>query len=170
MAVVATRPRLTWRGFSVVQSVLTGGTLAAHNLGVVGFQPTLAQLGVHGDYTIRRVRWSIGLFSSLVEAIDDVRMFTWGMTVVTADAFATGGGALPNPQDDPADWFGYGTIPYAEVPVTDDKVHRFLELDGRSMRRINENSQVPALILFIQAGQTVNYVLAGRMLVSHGRG
>ena len=168
-AVIA-RPRLTWKAFQQDPSTLTGGTTRIFDLSVQGVTPTLPQLGIFGDYTIRRCRWKMSGYDtdSFVSA-REVLVY-WGLTVVSADAFASGSGALPDPRTDAADWFGYGIATYRTSNVNDAQVSRFeLDLDVRSMRKVNENSQVPALVLSSVSGELTEFVFAGRMLVSHGR-
>ena len=165
------RPRLTWRLFEHEGLTLTGGTVVTVNMAVDGVAATLASLGVVGDYTIRRVRWTLGLWDTDAEVT--LRMVTvyWGMTVVSDDAVASGSGAMADPRVDSADWFGYGTPMYSVAPAGADSPDqpRLYEYDVRSMRKVNENNQVPVLRLSMIAGETALYQVAGRVLVSHGR-
>ena len=170
--VVAPKPRLTWRPFLIEEITVAGGATSIFNLGTVGPGPMLTALGVFGDFTIRRMRWTLGAIDADVESVaDEITVLHWGMTIVSLDAFNSGGGALPDPRDDAADWFGYGTVmlaartggtgsPESMIPLTED---------GRAMRKVNENSHVVALVFSTDVGRTVKLSAAGRMLVSHGR-
>ena len=167
-----TRPRLTWRAFRVESLTLTGGVNQVFDLGNIGPAPSLADLGIIGDYTIRRVRWSFWLHNIDAESTVNVPLAVYmGMTVISADAFGSGVGASPDPLDDAADWWAYHVAPYfVTAAVATDADRRVYEWDERSMRRVNENSSVPALILSLAANETAQFAFAGRMLVSHGRG
>jgi len=167
---VATRPRLTWRAFDNGLNQITGGTLGIFDLSTIGASPDLTALGIFGDYTIRRTRFNLSLVLASVEATITPNYLWYGCSVQGADAVATGGGALPNPLDDAADWYVWGVVPFNDDPTAGSQEHFSVEVDSRAMRRVNENSQRPVLSLFLEAGVDVFAKFAGRMLVSHGRG
>ena len=167
------RPRLTWRMFQADPFTLVGGTRQIFNLGVNGVGSSLALLGIVGDYTIRRVRWHVGIHDT--DAFTTVRevLVYWGMTVVSIDAFLAGPGSLPDPRTDSADWFGYGVLTY----ITENLGNFFgwapnriaADLDVRSMRKVNENNEAIALVFSTVAGEQAEVAFGGRLLVSHGR-
>ncbi len=171
---MAARPRLTWKAFQQDPSTLVGGTTRIFDLSVQGVTPTLPELGIFGDYTIRRVRWR---FSGRdIDSFVGKRLVLvfWGMIVVSDDAFASGSGAVPDPRTDAADWFAYGVMTYVTGfdSIGQDTLIATTfsaELDSRSMRKVNENSQVPVLVLSTVTGETTEVVFGGRLLVSHGR-
>ncbi len=166
----AGRPRLTWRAFSEVAQTLVGGTNLVVPMTTAGPAPDLSALGVFGDYTIRRVRWSLGLQELDAENTNGAfQVVFWGMTVVSNDALASGVGAIPDPVSDPADWFGYGTAMYQTLDTGKESVAREYQFDVRSMRKVNENGQTPVLVFSVNTGETVGLTHAGRVLVSHGR-
>jgi len=165
-------PRLTWRAFESGPFTLSGGTNQGFDLGVEGLGPTLVALGIVGDYTIRRVRWRLAVNNADAEdAVNTANMLFAGMVVVSADAFASGVGALPNPISDASPWWAYHTLPYfvGGTLTGRNEAYQHYELDERSMRKVNENSQVPALVFALITGGTANVTFAGRILVSHGR-
>ena len=144
------------------------------SLAAGGVAPTLSALGIFGDYTIRRVRWSLWLHNTDAESAVNYPLAVYlGMTIITSDAFASGVGATPDPTDDAADWFAYHVAPYFVTSATQASGNtadlRVYEWDERSMRRVNENSQVPVLVLALAPNETAQVAWAGRMLVSHGR-
>jgi len=169
----ALRPRLTWRAFEHEGFTIVGGTTKIVNMTVDGVSPTLSALGVQGDYTIRRVRASLALWDTDIETTQRFVTVYWGMTIVSVDAEASGSGALADPRTDSADWFGYGTAMYPVVPTVSGapsaQGYRWFDIDVRSMRKVNENSQVAVMLLNMVAGENALYQVAGRMLVSHGR-
>jgi len=165
----ALRPRLTWRIFDRGAANLTGGTNQAFDLGAEGSASTLASLGIVGDYTIRRVRWALAMRDEDVETNGLPRFLNWGMTVVSSDAFSSGVGAIPDPANDNADWWGYGSAGYFELETGFETPRYVYEYDVRSMRKVNENSQIPALVLSLAPGRVVSFSFFGRILVSHGR-
>jgi len=168
------RPRLTWRSFQFEAAAITlvGGTNAIVNLGADGPATSLAGLGIHGDYTIRRTRYELTVIGDSVETEEAAVNLWCACIVVSADAFASGSGALPAPQTDNADWYQYNILQYPPNPddvsrVTD--AMRSISVDSKAMRKINENSQVPAMVLQVQTGFSCLVTMAGRMLVSQGR-
>jgi len=169
----ALRPRLTWRQYGIGALIdVVGGTNRIFDLGAEGSAPSFAALGVFGDFTIRRLRWEMSATVATVEVTPEATPLWFGVTVVSSDAFNTGSGALPDPQLDSADWMAWGvmlvpTDPDAGGQVTDAFVYR--TVDNRSMRKVNENSQVVALVFSAIAGFTIRVNFAGRILVSHGR-
>ena len=168
----ALRARLTWRMFTKPAFGLVGGTNQAFNIAVEGPGSTLTALGVVGDYTIRRVRWSLAVRNNDAETGADTPVpFYLGMTVATSDAFASGVGALPSPEDDSADWFAYHAKHYFVGGTLTGRFEQYnqWDLDERSMRKVNENSQMPVLVFAIPTGETASVAFAGRILVSHGR-
>ena len=170
----AMRPRLTWRQFFDDSGLVdvVGGTNQIRDLGTVGPAPDLSSLGVIGDYTIRRLRYELSTLMATTETIPEGVPLFYGVIVVNQDAFGSGAGALPSPSSDAADWMSWGVIltpadPNATGQVTD--AMRFVTVDNRSMRKVNENSQVIALVLETLVGFTIRVNYAGRLLVSHGR-
>ena len=167
---VANRPRLTWRPFSTEAFTLVGGTNQVFRLDTIGNGPILADLGVFGDYTIRRIRATLGLNEADLENTNgSPQVLFWGMTIVSVDAFSSGTGAVPDPENDAADWFGYGT-PFYQRHDTGFKDEMWTySIDIQSMRKVNENSQTPVVVFHLLTAQTALVSIAGRMLVSHGR-
>ena len=163
------KPRLTWRGFHVAGTSLVGGTNLAFDLSAIGSYPSLTALGVFGDYTVRRVRWSLYARDIDAESTDVAQVAAWGLVIVNIDAFNSGVGALPDPLSDAADWFGHGYVAYSSLLAAGRDTSRVYELDNRAMRRVNENSQVPIIVLAGIAGETMHFAFGGRLLVSHGR-
>ena len=162
-----------WRQFGDGSLIdVIGGSNHIEDLGVDGAAPSLATLGVVGDFTIRRLRWEMSATVATVEAVPEATPLWFGVMVVSSDAFNSGSGALPSPRDDAGDWMAWGvmlvpTDPDAGGQVTDAFVYR--TVDNRSMRKVNENSQVVAIVLECLLGFTVRVNYAGRILVSHGR-
>jgi len=169
--VAVTRPRLTWRSFLVEGFTLAGGVTFVMSLSEAGVSPLLSDLGVVGDYTIRRVRWTLGLRNIDLTFTRRIVTVYWGMTVVGRDAFGSGSGAVGDPRQDANDWFGYGTVMYAtDVTLVEPSVLlESRDIDVRSMRKVNENNSLPVLVLSVVAGETALFNIAGRLLVSHGR-
>jgi len=170
----AGRPRLTWRAFAeeAESIVVVGGTTQVFDLGTEGLSEDLTALGVFGDYTVRRTRFELGARVASTEANQFLVSLWYGCIVVGLDAFASGSGAVADPQDDNADWFVYGvlqvpTFPGATGQVTD--AFRQVSVDSRLMRKVNENNQVIALVFSTTTGVSVQLNFAGRILVSHGR-
>ena len=162
------RPRYTWRTFDVASSNMSGGTNLVYSLATVGAAPDLGDLGIFGDYTIRRVHLTLAMVSN-VAATGILDIVYWGMTVVSSDALAQGAASLPDARLDSADWFGHGVVAVLTATSIADRLMVTTHVDVKSMRKVNENNQDPAIVFSSISGDDVTLRFGGRMLVSHGR-
>ena len=165
------RPRLTWRRFDSAGDItIVPGAQASVNLVNDGLGPDLANFGILGDYTVRRIRGVISATSALGSESNTTDYVAWGIGVLEADADIAN--VFPEPLTDPFDWFGYGHVMVSLQGGFTAAIHpmTLIELDVRSMRKVNENHQVLVMVLEAPAGNTGNVVLniVGRLLVSHG--
>ena len=131
----------------------------------------MSALGVIGDYTVRRIRGSIAVQSALGVEDNAAQELTYGILVADVDAVA--GAALPESDEDPADWMAYGVVFTSAMGSFSAGVHplEVVEIDNKAMRKVNENHQQLVMILDSHPANAGNLVVqtAGRFLVSHGR-
>ena len=142
------------------------------DLTTVGLWPAFSVLGIAGDYTVRRIRGflsavSVNNGSSIVQNTISWGIYIAGKDAATASAFA-------DPQSDPTDWMAFGTFGvelFEPGPVGTVRPWVNVEIDNKSMRKVNENHQVPVLMIMSNTGNVGNMQVntAGRILVSHGR-
>ena len=169
---VSLKPRLTWRAWdNEGASVLIPGAQTIVDLTTAGNWPSLVNLGVIGDYTVRRVRGELTCQALVGVETNQAEQLTWGLFIAEADAVAAS--VVPEADNDAADWFGYGVVFMDAQGSFSAGIHpsRFAVIDSKSMRKVNENHQ--RLVLVIDAsGNNIGNVgvhTAGRFLVSHGR-
>jgi len=171
VVVRSSRPRLTWRGWhnGLGATIIPGGQ-ALVDLNNVGTWPTLAGMGIVGDYTIRRIRFTMGVQALLAVENTAAEALFWGITVVEDDAFAAA--AVAEPEDDPADWMGYGTELASVQGSFSASTHplTLVKQDVKSMRKVNENHQRVVMVLEASGvnNGNIQVQVAGRMLVSQG--
>ncbi len=169
---VAGKPRYLWRQFHNAEFVLTPGSQAFTSFSNTGGWPDLVDLGVHGDYTIRRVRGKIFATSALGSETNVMESLGYGAGIFQSDAVAVT--AFPEIFADPFDWFIYGIIgvSLASAGLTAG-VHPLMTevIDNKSMRKVNENHQEAGLIMESSAANAGNITItvSGRMLISYGR-
>jgi len=166
--VARVRPRYTWRFYEATGAIGSGGALT-FILNTIGSVPDLKDLGVFGDYTIRRV---IGkLFASSTNPTENtsVDWLVWGLIVADRDAVA--GGTTPDPRSDAADWFGFGQVGVSMQGSFSSSVHPLQSefTESRAMRKVNENNQ--DVIMRVEASTanigSITVDVVGRLLVSH---
>jgi len=165
------RPRYTWRMFESTETLTTVAAVSI-DLNTAGTMASLSGLGIFGDYTVRRIRGAIAMTSFAAGASQAILGLAWGITILENDALALG--ALPEPINDPVDWMGYGTLYVGQTaPGTSVAIHptESLVIDGKSMRKVNENHQSVVMILqwLSTTDETLRIEVSGRMLVSHGQ-
>jgi len=73
----------------------------------------------------------------------------YGITLVSADAFAAGPASLPDPTADDADWIAHGSFAVVSPVAAVVSQNQFAEIhiDNDSMRKVRENNSVLALII-----------------------
>ena len=167
------RPRYTWRYFDTALSNLLAGGNLSFDIGTVGNAPDLADLGVIGDYTVRRLHMLIGSTSENNGEATTLDGYVWGVGVISQDAFNAG--VFPDPKADAYDWLAFGGryVPLSSAGGLATN-HPYVQeiVDNRSMRKVNENSQALVIILdnpAVNNVATISIRLMGRLLVSHGQ-
>jgi len=168
--VARSRPRYTWRFWQSAQSIATA-TSVGIDLGTAGGMVSLSDLGIKGDYTLRRIRGQMAVSSSRnSESQVDVGI-AWGIYIADTDAFAAA--AWPEPSQDPADWLAFGTVYADQRAALGGAFHptTFAPLESKAMRKVNENNQTVALIIqwLSLTDQVTQVNTSGRLLVSHGQ-
>ena len=170
---VAARPRYTWRFFNSPENVTVPGVGVFVLFANTGAWPDLVDLGVFGDFTIRRLHATLLTTSALGSETNVMDQVVYGAGVFEVDAITAG--AFPDPLEDAFDWFAFGSVgvSLASAGLTAG-VHPMQseKIDSKSMRKVNANHQQPGMIVFSSAfnAGNITWTLGGRMLVSHGRG
>jgi len=107
-----------------------------------GQMADLGTLGVKGDYTVRRIRGVLGVVSALGTETNAPDVLAWGIGIIENDALLAT--TFPDVRTDPFDWMGYGhvIVPLESAGLT-AAIHPTVavELDIKSMRKVNENHQ-----------------------------
>jgi len=165
------KPRLTWRTFQKDAITLLPGALGVFNLGSEGSGPSLAALGILGDFTVRRIRGRISMFTR--EAADTIGydVMYYGVMIVSTDAALTAG-AVPDPETDSSSWMLWDTVLIPRLVVNSPLVNVEQLLETKAMRKVNENNSTVILAIKADLGNDslgVGFTFAGRLLVSHGR-
>ena len=169
----AVRPRYTWRQFSSLENVIVPGAQLLVSLANTGGWPDLIDLGVFGNFTVRRIHMRIYTTSALGTETNVMEVLHYGVGIFENDAVVAN--VFPEVDADPFDWFVYGSIgvSLASAGLTAG-VHPMQaeNVDNKSMRKVNANHQQPALLVQSAAANAGNVTASviGRMLVSHGRG
>ena len=164
-------PRLTWRTFQQDTLTVLPGSKPVFRLDSVGSASSLSELGVFGDYTVRRIRGRIAGQTLESVSADGYDILYWGVVIASVDAFNTLG-AIPDPETDSAPWMAWDVMHISRKVVASPLVMERQLLETKAMRKVNENNQ--AIVLTIKAdlgndANGVNYIFGGRLLVSHGR-
>jgi len=169
------RARLLWRAFATeTPRVVASDATSIVALDSEGPAPNLAQQGVSGDYTLRRLRFTLCARSLTTTALSFPLAFNWGVTVISAEAFDQGPAAVPDPEASPADWLAYGSecLPqYGNGLVISTQIPITREVDNKSMRKINATNAVMVFVAKngMTVGPSLEYTVRGRLLVSYGR-
>ena len=166
------QPRYTWRMWEGGSSTLDAAAAPlTFVLNTVGSNPDLKDLGVFGDFTVRRVLGMIWAVSTLATELNAVSRFAWGLLIADRDAVSAA--ALPAPLSDAADWFGFGEVACSQQGAFTAGVHPMTQVavESRAMRRVNENNQDIILRMEAATGNAadITVVTLGRLLVSHGQ-
>ncbi len=165
------RPRYTWWTWESGASALGVGGQLSFVLDTVGAFPDLPAMGIHGDYTVRRIHGKIWAVSDAGAEQNNPDGFVWGITVMGDDS--VGGGTFPEPRLDAADWMAYGEVAVSLQGGFSAGVHPLSEavIDNKSMRKVNENHQALVLVMDALAlnSNSISVSTAGRFLVSHGQ-
>ncbi len=165
------RPRLTWRAFEQTSFTVLPGALSVHNLGSVGGANSLSELGVFGDYTVRRMRGRISAQTLEAANTNGYDVLYWGVLIVTTEAFIATNG-VPDPRTDSPPWMAYDVIHISRKAVSTPLVMVTQLLDTKAMRKVNENNAVVCLAIKADSGNDsagAQLTFAGRLLVSHGK-
>jgi len=169
------RARLLWRAFATeTPRVVASDATSIVALDSEGPAPNLAQQGALGDYTLRRLRFTLCARSITTTALSFPLAMNWGVTIVASEAFDQGPAALPDPEGSPADWLAYGSecLPqYGNGLVISTQIPITVYVDNKSMRKVNASAQVMAFIAKngMTVGPSLEYTIRGRLLVSYGR-
>ncbi len=167
------RPRYTWRFWESANSTLAVGGDLTFQLDVIGSSSSLANIGVFGDYTVRRLHGMLWCVSDAAAEANNPDALVWGVGVMSTDAVAAGG--TPDPLTDVYDWLAFGQVAVSRQGSFSVNKHPMTSavIESKSMRRVNENSQT--LVLRIEAltgsanDSAISVRTAGRFLVSHGQ-
>ena len=122
--------------------------------------------------TVVRIRGELTLRFTSAGAADNGISFTYGIGIVSADAFAVGVTAIPNPQDDMEwpgwMWHGFTTFRAASATLADvgsASVVR-IPVDVKAMRKLGENEILFAALDADESGTaTATASFDSRMLV-----
>ncbi len=169
---MGSRPRYTWRYVQTDVALLAPGATQVVNLATGGSLPTLAGLGIFGDYTIRRILgWIAGSSRNVGESVE-LDKLVYAISIQDDDAVSAS--VEPNPVTDPSDWMQFGSLP---IPLTitgaSGSVHPMSvgAIDNKSMRKVNENHATPMFVVEAPSFNTgtVGWFMSLRFLVSHGQ-
>ncbi len=169
----ATRPRYTWRAWDgLLGFTLLAGVQTRSDLSSSPGWPTLDELGVFGDYTIRRIRGV--LVAQSLDTSEELTAQSLHVGIIVLEDDALAAGASPDVRTDAADWMFWGVVFMSAQGSFSAAVHPLSQLviDNKSMRKVNENHQSLVMVLEAGAANTsgIQVQTAGRFLVSHGRG
>ena len=128
-------------------------------------------VAVDEKFTIVRMRGELTMALQTVSAVDEGYHLTYGIGIVSADAFAVGASAVPNPQDDPEwPWMFHGFTamisPSATLSDIGSAAVVRVPVDVKAMRILNPNETVFMAIDALEVGTAVlNVQFDSRMLI-----
>ena len=138
------RRALTWTFNATTLSTVAIGASSVFDL------TALVSSDVKRDATITRVRGEVMVEMSPAAFSGAIGFYYQGLVVVTADAFNSGVGALPDPETDEGDWMWYNSgsirIPTrrndADTAELESRAIRYIELDTKAQRKLPENNRL----------------------------
>ena len=157
------RRKLTWALFGTGAVSLAASAAVAADLTtlILGQQPSL------NNFTLVRVRALFGVRP--ISTTPTARFYDAGMTWVTDAAFSAG--ALPDPENDDVSWLWHSGVPWSPGNTAETSAGTFttnfsmLEVDTKSMRRIDEQDQALVLVVKNRQATTSEFFLEGRALL-----
>ena len=122
--------------------------------------------------TVVRIRGELTLRLTSAGAADNGFVFTYGIGIVSSDAFAIGATVMPNPQDDMSwpgwMWHGFTTFRAASATLADLGSANVVRkvVDVKAMRKLGENEILFAAIDSDESGTaTATVSFDSRLLV-----
>jgi len=162
----ATNPRSkAWFGFFGSSVLVTAGSISVTDIG--GAIPSHFRL----DATIIRMRGELLIMQDDAPVTETPIIWAAGIIVANEDAVSVGATALPDPGVDDADWMwhraGYLGTRVTAAAVETEAVPRYIEIDNKSMRKMNESFKTLALVFSNSAtsGESTRIGISIRMLV-----
>ena len=101
------------------------------------------------NVTVSAIRMNIDLHCQATAVIGDQYRGSWGIMIVTNDAFAAGAVSVPDPVTDDADWMAHGGFQIVSEVAGATSMPRgsHLEIRNDSMRKMRENNSLLMLKL-----------------------
>ncbi len=119
--------------------------------------------------TILRVRGYVQAMFDATKAAGDRLILTWGLGIVSTDAFTAGAGSLPDPASEPEyPWMWWGEMRLESQLAGPDgdawgTANQRLEVDTKGMRRVKPGQTM------VMVGQSTNVAGAPATLIDVGQ-